>query len=86
MILGRPVLSTYVAGIPELVTADTGWLFPAGSEEELAAAMRECLDAPPAALKSMGEAARARALERHGMDRQADELTSLFKSALERMQ
>ncbi|HWX90208.1 MAG TPA: glycosyltransferase, partial [Rhizomicrobium sp.] len=36
MILGRPVLSTYVAGIPELViNGKTGWLFPAGSQEEL---------------------------------------------------
>jgi glycosyltransferase involved in cell wall biosynthesis len=32
MALRRPVLSTYVAGIPELVIpGENGWLFPAGS-------------------------------------------------------
>ncbi|MEI4479854.1 glycosyltransferase, partial [Klebsiella pneumoniae] len=32
MALRRPVISTYVAGIPELVRdGDTGWLVPAGS-------------------------------------------------------
>ena len=40
--LHRPVLSTYVAGIPELVTPGVcGWLVPPGSADGLAAAMRE---------------------------------------------
>ena len=35
--LGRPVISTYVAGIPELVEpGQCGWLVPAGSVEALA--------------------------------------------------
>ena len=38
--LGRPVISTYVAGIPELVEPGrSGWLIPAGAVEPLAAAM-----------------------------------------------
>lgn len=83
MILGRPVLSTYVAGIPELVIdGESGWLFPAGSEYELIAAMRACLDTPADVLRSMGMAARARALERHGIDGPADSLAALFESAL----
>ena len=28
--LGRPVISTYIAGIPELVDREPGWLVPAG--------------------------------------------------------
>lgn len=83
MVLGRPVLSTYVAGIPELVIdGKTGWLFPAGSEEDLSGAIRECLDAPKEALKVMGELGRARALQRHDLDRQAEKLTHLFEAAL----
>ena len=39
--LNRPVISTYVAGIPELVEPGVcGWLVPPGSAESLAAAMR----------------------------------------------
>jgi len=83
MALGRPVLSTYVAGIPELVEHQkTGWLFPAGSVEQMAAAIRRCLDASEAELKAMGEAARARALERHDIDREAERLAEIFESAL----
>ncbi len=85
MILGRPVLSTYVAGIPELVIdRKTGWLFPAGSQDELVSAMRACLETPGDILKTMGDLARHRALERHGIEEQADALTTLFDSAIER--
>ena len=85
MVLGRPVLSTYVAGIPELaIDRVTGWLFPAGSQEDLVRAMRACLDAPADILKTMGDLARARALERHGIEEQTDMLASLFESAIER--
>lgn len=84
MALGRPVLTTYVAGIPELVIdKETGWLFPAGSVDDLAAAMRACLDAPEEALKAMGGKARARALARHHIDEQAAKLDELFMSILE---
>ena len=37
MALRRPVISTYVAGIPELVRpGENGWLVPAGDVEALA--------------------------------------------------
>jgi glycosyltransferase involved in cell wall biosynthesis len=83
MVLGRPVLGTYIAGIPELVVdGQTGWLFPAGSEEDLLSAVRKCLDAPKETLKTMGELGRDRALQRHDIDKQAEKLTSLFESVL----
>jgi len=83
MILGRPVLTTFVAGIPELVIdGRMGWLFPAGSEEELVRAMRACLETRGDTLKIMGDLARVRALERHGIEEQADSLTSLFETAI----
>ena len=31
----RPVIATAIAGIPELVDEECGWLIPAGSEEAL---------------------------------------------------
>ena len=41
---GRPVISTYIAGIPELVEPGVnGWLVPAGAVEPLVDAMAEAL-------------------------------------------
>jgi glycosyltransferase involved in cell wall biosynthesis len=80
MALRRPVISTFVAGIPELVVpGEHGWLVPPGDPEALAEAMRACLDAPPEALARMGEAARARVAERHDVDRAAERLAGLFQ-------
>lgn len=45
--LGRPLISTYVAGIPELVVPDESWwLVPAGSVEALIIAMKTVLETP----------------------------------------
>jgi len=81
MALARPVLTTYVAGIPELVIdGETGWLFPAGSIDDLLTAMRACLDCPEERLERMGQTARIRALERHDIDGQAARLSDLLAS------
>jgi colanic acid/amylovoran biosynthesis glycosyltransferase len=83
MALGRPVLSTYIAGIPELVIAGaTGWLFPAGSEGDMLEAIRACLNTPGDALKKMGELARIRVLERHDVAKEAESLAGLFENVL----
>ena len=58
--LGRPVISTYIAGIPELLDAGCGWIVPAGSEARLAAAMRAALLATPQELARLGAEGRAR--------------------------
>jgi colanic acid/amylovoran biosynthesis glycosyltransferase len=81
MALRRPVLTTYVAGIPELVRqGENGWLFPAGAVEELAAALADCLAQPPEVLQRMGEAAYSRVLERHAIDTEAAKLAELFRA------
>jgi len=82
MALRRPVLSTFVAGIPELVRAgENGWLFPAGSLHELAAAMEDCLSRPVAEIQRMGDAAYDRVIERHSIDVEAAKLANLFHSS-----
>lgn len=78
MALGRPVIATAVAGIPELVDAQTGWLIPAGSIEALADALRAALDTPTATLAAMGAAGQARVRERHHPDANAALLAGLF--------
>ena len=84
MALRRPVISTFVAGIPELVhTGEHGWLVPAGDVEALMEAMRACLEAPAEMLASMGEAANKRAFARHNVEIQAAQLSTLFQAAIE---
>ena len=81
MALRRPVLTTYVAGSPELVhPGENGWLFPAGAVEELAAALADCLAQPPEVLQRMGDAAYGRVLERHAIDTEAAKLAELFRA------
>ncbi|HEX6397528.1 MAG TPA: glycosyltransferase [Steroidobacteraceae bacterium] len=85
MALRRPVISTYVAGIPELVeNGRTGWLVAAGDIDELCRAMKQCLGAPIERLASMGEAGRARVIDRHDVDREAARLAALFADAVDR--
>ncbi|WP_144173314.1 glycosyltransferase [Pseudomonas sp. Kh13] len=82
MALRRPVLTTYVAGIPELVRpGENGWLFPAGAVDELAQAMADCLAQPAEVLQHMGEAARQRVLQRHDIDTEAARLAGYFKAS-----
>jgi colanic acid/amylovoran biosynthesis glycosyltransferase len=77
---GRPVISTYIAGIPELVeNGKTGWLVPAGSAEAVAQAMREALDAPAETLTRFGAAGRARVRAQHDADTNARQLLDLFE-------
>lgn len=82
MAAGRPVISTYVAGIPELVTPDCGWLVPAGDAEALAGAIARLCDAPSETLSEMGRTGRARALRRHDIDDQAARLMGHINAAV----
>lgn len=76
--LGRPVISTTIAGIPELLTTECGWLVPAGSVEALAAAMVAALDRPCSKLTTLGQIGAARVRQRHDAAREADKLAQLF--------
>ena len=69
MALKRPVISTYVAGIPELVVpGSNGWLIPAGDVSALAEVMCECLEVPLSQLATMGDAGFAKIVSRHDID------------------
>lgn len=79
MALKRPVISTYVAGIPELVIdGENGWLVPAGSVTSLTNAMQAVLATPQQQLLKMGEAAYNSVRQRHDIDVEASKLASLF--------
>lgn len=63
--LGRPVITTAIAGIPELVDEHCGWLIPAGSEEALVKAMKSSLAASPEELDKKGRTGRDRTRSMH---------------------
>jgi colanic acid/amylovoran biosynthesis glycosyltransferase len=76
--LGRPVISSWVAGIPELVTPSCGWLAPPGDVEGLVTAIQTAIDATPSQLMAMGQDGRRRVLEKHNSVTEASKLSHLF--------
>jgi len=82
MALNRPVISTYIAGIPELVNNEsTGWLIPAGDVTALARAMRDALGTPVEDLADMGNRARDAVLKQHDISTEAAKLRDAFLAA-----
>ncbi len=82
--LERPVISTYIAGIPELVKPGVnGWLVPAGSVEELVEAIRTALELPTERLEIMGKAGTISVQRQHDISQEAIKLANLFRSSLE---
>jgi len=82
MALRRPVLTTYIAGIPELVRpGQNGWLFPAGSQEHLESALANCLRTPVELLRELGNQAHADVLAAHSIDSEAAKLAALIRAA-----
>jgi glycosyltransferase involved in cell wall biosynthesis len=80
--MGRPVISTFVGAIPELVEPGvSGWLVPAGDEEALLEAMRDALQSSPARLEELGNAGRARVMAKHSGGTEVAKLEALFVAA-----
>jgi glycosyltransferase involved in cell wall biosynthesis len=77
--LHRPVVTTRIAGTPELVEHGVcGWVVTAGSVEELSEALRAACRATPQQLASMGEQGARRVRERHNAHTEAAKLLALF--------
>jgi glycosyltransferase involved in cell wall biosynthesis len=80
--LARPVITTRIAGIPELVVhGQNGWLISSGNLDQLVQAMQQALDSPVDQLTAMGEAGRAAVLVRHDAEREATKLAELLLKA-----
>ena len=79
MAMGRPVVTTYIAGIPELVEPNvSGWLVAAGSVDQTTEAMRQVLDAPVERLEAMGRAGAEQVEQKHDVIKEAKILVKLF--------
>lgn len=83
MALERPVVTTFVAGIPELVRDGlSGWLLPASDIEKLTEAICDCLDAPDVRIAEMGRAGREQVLCLHDINTETEKLAALFEAAV----
>ena len=77
--LERPVIVTAIAGTPELVNNDCGWLIPSGSVDALADAMISALQSSSRELGAMGVIGRKRVLEFHNSKRNGSHLLGLMR-------
>ena len=81
--LGRPVVTTYVAGIPELLENQVcGWLVPAGSIKELTSAIRKMLYLPQDELEQMSKLGIERVKKFHNIEIEAQKLAHLFTESV----
>jgi colanic acid/amylovoran biosynthesis glycosyltransferase len=79
--LERPVISTYVAAIPELVIAGgSGWLVTAGDLSGLIDAMWQVLRTPSEELDAMGRLGAATIRKRHDLATEVDRLEQALVS------
>ena len=76
---GRPVLGTYIAGVPELVESGVnGWLVPAGNVRATADAILRLLQTPVEELSRMGRVGAERVRAMHDAAKEAARLRELF--------
>ena len=78
MAAGKPVVSTAVGGVPELVEDGCGLLVPPRDARALSEAMSQMLE-NPSARKSMGEKSARRALERFELRVMTEAYEELYK-------
>lgn len=82
MALARPVITTQVAGIPELVRDGAeGWVVPPGDCRALVQAWTELLQSSASRLDAMGRSGRERVHRRHSAIASARKLMRLFEGA-----
>ncbi|HEY9888077.1 MAG TPA: glycosyltransferase, partial [Candidatus Obscuribacterales bacterium] len=79
MAAGVPVLTTQIAGVPELVThQETGWLVPPGDAKALAAAL-ETLIADAALRNRLSQAGQAKVAADFNIGLEAQKLADIFR-------
>ncbi len=84
MAKGRPVVVPDITGIPEMVVdGRTGYLFPSGDVESLAAKLTRFIEAPDSIVR-MGIEGRRRAEDLFDLTRNAEMLSSIFECELPR--
>ncbi len=79
--LGRPVIGTYLAGIPELIEPGvTGFLVPASDAVGLAQMLRRVLQTEVAELTALSQQGAARVAQQHDVSCEAAKLAQCFRA------
>lgn len=76
--LARPVLTTKIYGIPELVDTSCGWLAQPGDKDTLVNSLLDLMSKDTKELSKMGMEGRARVIRYHDQDANAQQLQDLF--------
>jgi len=76
---GTPVIGADIGGIPEMIDADTGWVFRSGDAEDLARVLRLAVAAPDAAIAEMGRRSRQRAEVQFNRERYVDGVLDVYR-------
>jgi glycosyltransferase involved in cell wall biosynthesis len=80
--LARPVITTAIAGIPELVDSECGWVIQAGCVDSLVEAMQAALRAPAEDLSGKGVVGRERVLRLHNVRSTAAAIVQAIESSV----
>ena len=80
MAVGLPVVATSVGGIPDVITAEVGFLVESGDEKALSHAIGELLDDPDTA-KSKGQCARSRVVHHYSVAGTSKAYMKLYRAA-----
>jgi colanic acid/amylovoran biosynthesis glycosyltransferase len=81
--MGRPVVATWVAGIPELVgNESSGWLVPPGNVKLLADALQDCLQRSDEDVLAMGRVGQLAVRGLHDVRIETVKLASLFRATI----
>lgn len=79
--LGRPVIASRIAGIPELVVdGESGWIVTPGDVGDTLRALKEALRTPVDRLTEMGKAGRVRVEQEHDVKRETAKLARLIET------
>lgn len=76
---GKPLVGAAIGGIPELIEEGrTGWSFRSGDVADLARALKQAMEAPPALLAEMAQATRQMAEEKFSAQSYFTEMQALY--------
>lgn len=82
MAMGKPVIGAQIGGIPELITADTGWTYTSGSVEQLTDLLAEVDLQSNERLTDIGVSARELVEKKFGKKRYVDSIHSLYRDLI----
>lgn len=76
---GKPVVGADIGGIPEMIDADTGWIFRSGDAGELARTLTQVAATANSTLADMGRRARARVESEFNRQRYVEGVLSVYR-------